>query len=163
LNAFSRHRGNPGCPAVPSRRLADQKSLENLQEIEKAYTHYADLLKQADAALEQANAFVDNYVAAHPDNASKGPKLSEAVKDVRELLSKASIKVNELDGQIAEAKRDAEQRQLADDPYSSLPGSSGGGRGVYDLREAEIGPTSWSSVANRYDTPGSGTAHETFQ
>jgi hypothetical protein len=99
--------------------MADQKSLEHLQEIEKAYAHYAELLKQADTALEQANAFVDNYLSAHPDNASKGPKLSEALKDVRELLSKTSTRINELDGQIAEAKRDAEQRQLADDPYGS--------------------------------------------
>jgi hypothetical protein len=29
-----------------------------------------------------------------------------------------STKINEQDGQIAEAKRDAEQRQLADDPHS---------------------------------------------
>ena len=66
--------------------MADQKSLDHLQEVEKAQVHYAELLKQADAALEQATAFVDNYVAAHPDNASKGPKLGEALKDVRELL-----------------------------------------------------------------------------
>jgi hypothetical protein len=99
--------------------MADQKSLDHLQEVEKAYTHYAELLKQADAALEQANAFVDNYIAAHPENASKGPKLNEALKDVRDLLSKASTRINELDGQIAEAKRDAEQRELADDPYGS--------------------------------------------
>jgi hypothetical protein len=99
--------------------MADQKSLEHLQEVERAYAHYADLLKQADTALEQANAFVNNYIAAHPDNASKGPKLSEALKDVQELLSKTTTKINELDGQIAEAKRDAEQRQLADDPYAS--------------------------------------------
>jgi phage shock protein A len=99
--------------------MADQKSLEHLQEVEKAYAHYAELLKQADTALEQANAFVADYVAAHPGNASKGPKLSEALTDVRELLAKTTTKINELDGQIAEAKRDAEQRDLADDPYGS--------------------------------------------
>ncbi len=98
--------------------MADQKSLEHLQEVETAYSHYAELLKQADTALEQANAFVNNYVAAHPDNSSKGPKLSEALKDVRDLLSKTTTKISELDGEIAEAKREAEQRQLADDPYS---------------------------------------------
>ncbi len=98
--------------------MADQKSLDHLQEVETAYSHYAELLKQADTALEQANAFVNNYVAAHPDNATKGPKLSEALKDVRDLLGKASTRINELDGEITEAKRDAEQRQLADDPYS---------------------------------------------
>ena len=97
--------------------MADHKSLEYLQELENAYSHYAELLKQADTALEQANAFVDNFVAAHPDNSSKGPKLGEALKDVRDLLGKASIRIGELDGQIAEAKRDAEQRDLADDPY----------------------------------------------
>jgi hypothetical protein len=91
----------------------------HIREVEEAYTHHAELLKQAEAALEQANAFVDNYVAAHPENASKGPKLSEALKDVRDLLSKSSTRINELDGQIAEAKRDAEQRELADDPYGS--------------------------------------------
>lgn len=99
--------------------MADHKSLEQLQEIEKAQSHYAELLKQADSALEQANAFVDNFVAAHPDNSSKGPKLGEALKDVRELLSKATLRIAELDGEIAEAKRDAEQRELADDPYGS--------------------------------------------
>ena len=97
--------------------MADHKSLEYLQELEKAYTHYADLLKQADSALEQANAFVDNFIAAHPDNSSKGPKLGEALKDVREILGKASLKVGELDGQIAEAKREAEERELEDNPY----------------------------------------------
>jgi phage shock protein A len=98
--------------------MADQKSLEHLEEVEKAQVHYGELLKQADAALEQANAFVDNYVAAHPDNSSKGPKLGEALKDVRELLSKAQTRVEELDGQIAEAKRDAEQRDLEENPYN---------------------------------------------
>lgn len=99
--------------------MADQKSLEHLQEIEKVYTHYAELLKQADTALEQANAFVDNYMSTHPGNASKGPKLAEALSDVREMLSKANLKISELDGQIAEAKREAEQRDLEDDPYGS--------------------------------------------
>jgi hypothetical protein len=99
--------------------MADHKSLEYLQEIEKAYSHYAELLKQADTALEQANAFVDNFIAAHPDNSSKGPKLGEALKDVREILGKASTRISELDGQIAEAKRDADQRELEDDPYTS--------------------------------------------
>ena len=99
--------------------MADQKSLEHLQEVEKAFTHYADLLKDADAALEQANAFADNYNAAHPDNSSKGPKLAEALKDVRDMLSKANTRIAELDGQIAEAKREAEQRDLDDSPYDS--------------------------------------------
>jgi len=98
--------------------MADQKSLEHLQELEKAHVHYAELLKQADTALEQANAFVDNYVAAHPDNSSKGPKLGEALKDVRELLSKARTRIDELDGEITEAKRDAEQRDLEENPYN---------------------------------------------
>lgn len=99
--------------------MADQKSLEHLQDVEKAFSHYADLLKQADAALEQANAFADNYIAAHPDNSSKGPKLTEALKDVRDMLSKANTRIAELDGQIAEAKRDADQRELEDNPYGS--------------------------------------------
>lgn len=99
--------------------MADQKSLEHLQELEKAFTHYAGLLKDADAALEQANAFADNYVAAHPDNSSKGPKLAEALKDVRDMLSKANTRIAELDGQIAEAKREAEQREADDNPYDS--------------------------------------------
>ena len=98
--------------------MADPKSLEHLQEVEQAQVHYTELLKQADVALEQANAFVDNYVAAHPDNSSKGPKLGEALKDVRELLSKAQTRIGELDGQIAEAKRDAEQRDLEENPYN---------------------------------------------
>ena len=90
--------------------MADQKSLEHLQELEKAHVHYAELLKQADTALEQANAFVDNYVAAHPDNSSKGPKLGEALKDVRELLSKARTRIDEgVPGPVREhrAARDA--------------------------------------------------------
>ena len=97
--------------------MADQKSLDQLQDLEQAYSHYADLLKQADTALEQANVFVDKYTSAHPENGHKGPKLSEALKDVRELLGKASGKIAELDAEIAEAKRDAEQRELEDDPY----------------------------------------------
>ena len=111
-------RGLTGCGQYRPGSMADQKSLEHLQEVEKAQSHYAELLKQADTALEQANAFVDNYVAAHPGNSTKGPKLSEALKDVRDLLSKATARVNELDGEITEAKREAEQRELADDPYS---------------------------------------------
>jgi ABC-type transporter Mla subunit MlaD len=98
--------------------MADQKSLDQLQDLEKAWAHYSDLLKQADTALEQANAFVDSYTSAHPENGHKGPKLTEALKDVRELVGKASGIVAQLDGQIAEAKREAEQRELADDPYA---------------------------------------------
>jgi hypothetical protein len=75
------------------------------------------LLKQADAALEQAKALCNNLDAANPANSHKVPLLGQALKEVQAMSDAASKKINEVDGHIAELKRDAEQR--ADETYGS--------------------------------------------
>ena len=88
----------------------DEAALQKLEEIERTTSNFLDLIKQADQALEQANALCDNYKSAHP-NYHKADEFVQALHDIRELVSRFTEKDSTLRGQIAEAKTEAEQAE----------------------------------------------------
>jgi predicted nucleic acid-binding Zn-ribbon protein len=90
--------------------MADQNSLQHLQELDQYTTKVLNLLTEADQDLQQATAAVERFSAAHPDNATHGTKVSDAIRNIQSVIASWTNLHNQLVGEIREAQTTAENR-----------------------------------------------------
>ena len=96
--------------------MADQQSIQHLEEVEKAVQHVVNLLTEADQNLERCGTFIDDYNSAHHLNPAKGSAIADSLKNIQSLIASYTNEHNKLIGQIAEAKAEAAQRTDDADP-----------------------------------------------
>ena len=105
-----------GLLATEGTVMADQESIQHLEEVEKAVQHVVNLLTEADQALERCGTFIDSYNTAHHLNPARGTAIADSLKNIQSLISNYTNEHNKVVGQIAEAKDEAAQRNDDADP-----------------------------------------------
>jgi len=106
----------PGLPADERTLMADQQSIQHLEEVEKGVQHVVNLLTEADQALERCGTFIDSYNTAHHLNPARGTAITDSLKNIQGLIANYTNEHNKLIGQVAEAKEEAAQRTDDSDP-----------------------------------------------
>jgi hypothetical protein len=89
--------------------MADELSLQDLEEFEKLLEHKLSLLNQADQLLKQEQEAVTNFGAKHPQFSTYGHSIADAISDVELVITDAVQKHNTVVAKVQEAKAAAQQ------------------------------------------------------
>jgi hypothetical protein len=88
--------------------MADDISLQDLEDFEKLLQQKTDLLRQADQVLKQELEAVSNFNTKHPHLAEHGHAIADAVKNVETILNSAIHDHNTVVNMVREAKAAAQ-------------------------------------------------------
>jgi hypothetical protein len=89
--------------------MADDVSLQELEDFEKLLQHKIDLLNQADQILKQEQEAISNFATNHPHFSTYGHAIKDAVSDVESVLTDTILKHNAVVAKVQEAKTAAQQ------------------------------------------------------
>jgi hypothetical protein len=90
-------------------------ALDDLEAVDKLMQQAAALLTQADQCIEQTLQAIADYSSAHGVHVPTAPKLHEALADIQSNVHSVTDRHNQLVGQIAQARSEAQQ--IPDNPY----------------------------------------------
>lgn len=93
--------------------MADQMSLQTLEEIEKHFSRILDLLTHADQALREVRASNDKFGKAHHLNEPHGHNIADAIAKIENVMAQANEVHNEAVARINEARQEAQGREDA--------------------------------------------------
>ena len=93
--------------------MADEMSLQALEEVEKHFQRLIDLLTQADQALREVRVANETFGKAHHYNGSHGHNIEDAIAKIENVIGQAVPVHNEAVARINEARQEAQQREEA--------------------------------------------------
>jgi phage shock protein A len=90
-------------------------AIDDLEQLDRTIQQVTGLLSQADQAVEQALQAASGFYASHGANVPSSPLLHQALTDIQTNLHSLTDQHNQLVGQIAQARTEAQQ--IPDNPY----------------------------------------------
>jgi hypothetical protein len=93
--------------------MADEMSLQALEEVEKHFQRVIDLLTQADQALREVKVANQAFGKAHHYNEAHGHNIEDALEKIENVIGQATPVHNEAVARIKEARAEAQQREEA--------------------------------------------------
>ena len=91
--------------------------LQSLQDAEQTFSHKIDLLNEVIQDLNRIEEASHAYSARHPDHASTGHTVADALRSLQDLLHRVVDQHNQVVAVIAEKKQEVEKHKQEADAY----------------------------------------------